>query len=262
MDKILIAITTYNQSEYTKLFYKSFSKLDSKLYDLIVIDDASTDDTVEWCKENNIHILTRTEGKGLSYSWNLAYKYFKEHGYKYFAIANNDILIPAGALEEMKNVLDKWPGSLVAQLSTEEGVGHNRIQSIERIYGEDDERNKPGSYQKVQNSLLAYKDELISNNNLYLADPFRMKMFNGFFFMMNEMICQYEREDGNLFDPQYVNVKNEDEFNWGNLIQNDDFAMLCKTAFVFHYKGVSFTKAGIEYSNDLEKHLKTRENNK
>ena len=45
MGKTLIAITTYNQSKYTKLFYESFLKLDSDLYDLIIVDDASTDDT-------------------------------------------------------------------------------------------------------------------------------------------------------------------------------------------------------------------------
>ena len=33
--------------------------------------------------------------------------------------------------------------------------------------------------------------------------------------------------------------KNEDEFNWAKLIPNDDFAAVCKTSFVFHYKGVS-----------------------
>jgi hypothetical protein len=78
--------------------------------------------------------------------------------------------------------------------------------------------------------------------------------------MMSKKICQYEREDGHLFDPEYINIKNEDMFNWANLIPNNDYAMLCKTAFIFHYKGVSFTKAGIEYSNNLKEHLKQREN--
>jgi hypothetical protein len=75
---------------------------------------------------------------------------------------------------------------------------------------------------------------------------------------MGRGICQYEREDGNLFRPEYINTKNEDIFNWDNLLNNDDNAFLCKTAFIFHWKGVSFYKAGIKYSNDLNEHLNER----
>ena len=76
-------------------------------------------------------------------------------------------------------------------------------------------------------------------NNLYVCDPIRMKMFNGFFFMMNRNIINYQYSDKELFDPKYVMTKNEDEFNWSNLIPNHDFPALCKTSFVFHYKGVT-----------------------
>ena len=49
-------------------------------------------------------------------------------------------------------------------------------------------------------------------------------------------------------------------FNWDNLLNNDDNAILCKTSFVFHFKGISFNKAGIKYSNNLKEHLEQREN--
>ena len=258
MAKTLIAITTYNQSKYTKIFYESFLKLDTNLYDLIVIDDASTDDTVSWCKENSIEIITKPEGKGLTDSWNRAYKYFKNNSiYDQFVIANNDILIPIGALDEMVSTLKRWPGNLVVPLSTAEGCGHNKIQAIGVHYGGDrSEYSECQNYQSIQNTLLEYKKKLATdegNNNLYQLDPVRMKMFNGFFFMMGRGICQYEREDGNLFRPEYINTKNEDIFNWDNLLNNDDNAILCKTSFVFHFKGVSTFKIIEDYkkkSND------------
>ena len=118
-------------------------------------------------------------------------------------------------------------------------------------------------YQQIQDSILNLKKKLASNegsNSLYRLDPIRMKLFNGFFFMMSKKICQYEREDKNLFRPEYINIKNEDMFNWDNLLSNDDNVFLCMTSFIFHFKGVSFTKAGISYSNNLEEHLKQREN--
>ena len=72
-----------------------------------------------------------------------------------------------------------------------------------------------------------------------MLDATRMKMFNGFFFMMNKNIIEYEYSDTELFKPEYLMTKNEDIFNWDNLITNNDFSAVCKTSFIFHYKGVT-----------------------
>jgi len=47
-------------------------------------------------------------------------------------------------------------------------------------------------------------------------------------------------------------TKNEDEFNWSNLIPNDDFPAVCKTSFVFHYKGVT-TKGDLRNNEKWKK---------
>jgi len=257
-EKILVILTTYNQSDVTKRCLESL-QLISDQHDVLIIDDASSDNTIELCKEYNVDYITKDIGKGLTDSWNKGYQYFKENGYEYFVIANNDILIPDLALTEMKNVLSKWPCSLVAPLSTELGAGHNEMQRINKWYGPN-EYDTPENYIMVQQLLFDVIKEETESNNLYKFDPIRMKHFNGFFFMMSKDICQYERPDGNLFDPVFINVKNEDEFNWGSLIPNNDFPMLCKTAFIFHWKGMSFTKAGIGYNNNLKEYLEQREN--
>lgn len=256
--KTLVVLTTYNQSDITRACLDSL-KLVSDDHDVLIVDDASTDNTIKLCLEYGINYISKEAGKGLTDSWNLAYQYFKDNDYKYFVIANNDILIPSMALTEMINVLDKWPCSLVVPMSTQLGAGHNQEQIIDKWYGQND-YHIAENYQRVQDLLLEMKESETQSNNLYKFDPIRMKMFNGFFFMMSKDICQYERADGNLFDPTFINVKNEDEFNWSNLIPNNDYAMLCKTAFVFHFKGMSFTKAGIKYNNNLKEHLEQREN--
>lgn len=260
VDKILLIITTYNQSNITRACLDSLLLISDK-YDVLIIDDASTDDTLKICKEYGIQYISKDSGKGLTDSWNLGYKHFKMHNeYQYFAIANNDILIPNHALTEMQNVLKKWPASLTVPLTTQTGCGHNSLQSINQWYGHQDDYSVSENYQNIQQLILSSKEEETKSNNLYKFDPIRMKYFNGFFFMMSRNICQYERPDGNLFDPKFINVKNEDEFNWGNLIPNDDYPMLCKTAFIYHWKGVSFTKAGIKYNNNINEHLENREN--
>ena len=253
----LFVITTYNQSEVTKACLDSLSQIDD--IDILVVDDASTDDTLEICSNYDVRVIEKDRGYGLTDSWNRAYRYFERRSYRYLVIANNDILVPKGSISEMRNVLDKWPSSLVVPMSTRLGAGHQPEQCINNHYG-NNEYETPENYQQVQDLLMQIKDRETKSNNLYKFDPIRMKHFNGFFFMMNRNICQYEREDGNLFDPKFINVKNEDEFNWAALIPNNDYAMLCKTSFVFHWKGVSFTKAGIDYSNNFNQLMEQREN--
>ena len=139
MSKILLVITTYNQSEYTKLCFDSLKKLDEDV-DVLVIDDCSTDDTLLLCKEYYHEVIAKKEGKGLTHSWNLGYEEFKNrwgvHGehdnYDYLILANNDILIPSSAISELENTFEKWPFSLIVPLSTSLGVGHNQQQSIEK----------------------------------------------------------------------------------------------------------------------------------
>ena len=221
--KILFVITTWNQSEYTKICLDSLKEIKEK-HDVLVIDDASTDNTIELCKDYGVKFISKDKGMGLTDSWNRAYKHFVKNNYDYFVIANNDIIVPSGALGELKNTLDKWPSSLVVPMSTEKGSGHNRNQIIDNWWGSQAVYKDFNRVKDVQDMILNQKEKLKNENNLYMLDPVRQKMFNGFFFMMNKNICQYELDDGNLFDPQFLNTKNEDHFNWGKLIPNNDFS--------------------------------------
>ena len=248
MSKTLLVITTYNQSEYTKLCFDSIKNIEDDV-DVLVIDDCSTDDTVDLCKEYNHDVIVKETGLGLTDSWNRGYYEFKQRwiydesgqddNYDYLILANNDILIPRGAITELKKTFYKWPFSMVVPTSTTLGVGHNREQSIENYYDIAPDCNNPNYYQEIQDRILEGKKQITEANNLFQLDPLRMKMFNGFFFMMNRNIINYQHSDKELFDPKYLMTKNEDNFNWSKLIPNDDFPAVCKTSFVYHYKGVT-----------------------
>ena len=265
MSKTLLVITTYNQSEYTKLCFDSLKKLDDN-FDVLVVDDYSTDNTVELCNEYGYEVITKSEGKGLTHSWNLGYQRFKRHWfcnsngmddqYEYLIIANNDILIPNGAINELLESFYQWPYSLIVPLSTTYGAGSNaQFQSVENYYeGIGPSCNDPNYYQEIQDRMLDVKKNIKKSNNLYMLDTTRMKMFNGFFFMMNRNIINYEHDNDVLFNPDFNMTKNEDEFNWSKLIPNNDFPAVCKTSFIFHYKGVSTFEVFDNYgkiSNDV-----------
>ena len=95
-------------------------------------------------------------------------------------------------------------------------------------------------------------------NRRFLFDPVRMLMFSGFCFSLKRGIINYEREDGLLFNPELLNYKNEDDFNWSILIPNNEYPMLCKTSYIYHFKGVSFKHMKNARTNDLDTFLAER----
>ena len=103
MSRTLLVITTYNQSKYTRACFETLKGIEDDV-DVLVIDDCSTDNTIELCKEYNHEIIVKETGLGLTDSWNRGYYEFKQRwfanesgqddNYDYLILANNDILIP------------------------------------------------------------------------------------------------------------------------------------------------------------------------
>jgi GT2 family glycosyltransferase len=255
--KILLAITTYNQLNYTKIFFDHFDKIKNSNVDVLIIDDCSTDETVKWCNENNVKVITKDSGKGLTHSWNLAYQYFKEHKeYQLLIISNNDIIIPNDSLQELRNCHMKWNSICIVPITTSKGCGHNEHQNIVHYYGDVDQ--SVDAIEDTQQRILAYRDSDEMRNRRFFFDPFRMLMFSGFFFSLKRDIIKYERTDGLLFNPELLNYKNEDDFNWNILIPNDEYPMLCKTSYVYHFKGKSFAHIKDARTDDFETFIKNR----
>lgn len=107
MQKIAIVTLTYNKfEEATKEFLESLYKYtDVDIFDLIVVDNASSDDTVEFVKKyndiyNNISLICNKENLGYSKGNNIGIKKALESGYEYIALLNNDILFTPNWLED------------------------------------------------------------------------------------------------------------------------------------------------------------------
>lgn len=262
--KILLIVTTYNQLHYTKLCLENLPTEDNYEIHPLIIDDCSDDYTIEWCKSNKIEHISKDKPEGLTDSFNKGFRYFKKNTqYDYVVFSNNDVLIPKGSLTEMADVLGRWPFTIVCPMSTKKGVGHQPIQYVGNHYNDDNLQSWDyNNYQTIQDSILNFKKSLKEAKELHQVDPFRMKFFNGFTFMASRSLCQYEREDGGIFDPQNILVKNEDTFNWRVLLPNDDYPALCKTSFIYHFKAVSTSGQLDDFKNavkDMDSFLEERE---
>ncbi len=109
MKNTLIAVTTFNQSRYTDHCLRTLQGVSAKI---ICIDDCSTDDTQEICQKYGVEFIGRKKPKGLTYSWNLAYRYFVEHDFSDLIISNNDILFPKGTISYLS-----WPHHIIRKNS-------------------------------------------------------------------------------------------------------------------------------------------------
>lgn len=225
--KVLLAITTANQLEYTIKIISSLSNSKPDYVDVVIFDDASSDGTIEWCKENNIEIVSKPESKGLTHSWNLAYKKFKDDGYNHLILSNNDLIIPKNSIENLINLNKTY--TIVGPLSTKKGVGDQPLQNVREYYNfSTDEYNYTNTLE-VQEHI----------NSANLNPSFKVsQLLNGFIFSLNRTIISYELNDGNIFDPKNINVGNETELC--NRVSENETLAIALNAYIFHFKGVSF----------------------
>lgn len=84
MEKILIIIPAYNEEANILKAYnriKTYNNKNNTKYDVIVINDCSTDRTLEICNENNIPVIPLIHNLGIGGAVQTGYKYALSNGY-------------------------------------------------------------------------------------------------------------------------------------------------------------------------------------
>jgi len=225
----LLVFTTFNQLDMTRKCMEYACELG---YDILVIDDCSTDGTQEYLTQIKVETMLKSERKGLTDSWNFAYKYFKTFNYSHLILCNNDVLIPKGAVEGM---LSDY--ALVVPMTSYEGAGYvSKSQAIDfHVDVMNHDPIQAADVQKIQDLLsVGFK---------------RVPSWTGFCMCLSRTITVVERDDGNLWDPANINVGNDDDL--AKKVQ----AYVALGSFLWHYKGRSFNKT-ITGRDDLSRDYK------
>lgn len=84
MKKILLIIPAYNEEECILKTYQNivdYNKKNGTNYDVIVINDCSTDKTYSICKENNIPVISLIHNLGIGGAVQTGYKYAYDNNY-------------------------------------------------------------------------------------------------------------------------------------------------------------------------------------
>lgn len=113
---VSIIILTYNQLKYTKECFESLYKYTRIKFELIVVDNASKDGTVEFLKKfasekNNVKLILNDVNLGFPTAVNQG---LKEASGNYVVIANNDIVFTEEWLERLLIAINKKPEYMIA----------------------------------------------------------------------------------------------------------------------------------------------------
>lgn len=108
--KFTVVIPTFNRAAYIKKAIKSVQKQSFKRWKLLIIDDASTDDTAKvvepYLKDSRIRLITLKENVGISHVLNRA---LKEMDTKYFVQLDSDDWLSKDALKRFHLASKKDP---------------------------------------------------------------------------------------------------------------------------------------------------------
>ena len=235
MNKTLLLISTFNQLEYTKKCFLSIPDIEN--LDTVFVDDHSNEDTLDFFKSNNINFITKDVGKGLTDSWNIGYRIFKDK-YKKLIISNNDVIFNKVSISNLIKHLDSH--TLCCPMSSKRGAGHNSKHQDIGLYYRD--------LSDISSLELRHWEitDRLKNHSVKA-----MSIFNGFCFGVNRDIIHNEYDKEHLFNPSMINVGQEEDLK--NRLKHKP--VVCLDSFIFHFKAVTVPSCGWENGLDRRNFL-------
>ena len=106
-----IVVLNYNGRMLLERFLPSLVKTDYQPLEVVVVDNASTDDSVAWLQANwpQVTVLALSENRGWSGGNNAGARYALEKGHRYLIFANNDIEPHPGWVREAVKLATAHP---------------------------------------------------------------------------------------------------------------------------------------------------------
>lgn len=226
--KTSIIVLTYNNLEYNKLCINSIRNYTRpETYELIIVDNASTDGTLEWLKEqNDIKLIVNSINEGFPKGCNQGIAIAEE---------NNDILL----LNNDTIVMPNWLDNLQTALHSSDTVG--AVGAI---------TNSCSNYQAISlpydnfDEVLAFATNHNHSNSDLWEERLRLVGF-----------CMLIKGDAiqkiGLLDERFTPGNFEDDDYSIRIRQQGLRLLLCKDTFIYHFGSMSFSKEANKYNDVL-----------
>jgi len=106
-----IILLNWNSFEFTNDCLLSLRKTEGEGFDVIVVDNGSTDDSGAKLKETfpEIILLQQDSNLGFAEGNNKGFEYALQHGYEYAMMLNNDVFVHPIFLQHLINHMDLHP---------------------------------------------------------------------------------------------------------------------------------------------------------
>ena len=229
-----IVILTYNQIEYTKRCLSSIVEHTPQNHQIILVDNGSTDDTIEFLKafektHPNTSVILNRENRGFAGGNNQGIE--RATG-DFILLLNNDVVVTAGWLERMLACMHRYPDVGIVGPTSNFVSGPQLVPNA--AYGEDLEKMK---------DLAA---AIGRDNNEKTSPVLRLV---GFCLLIRKEVLELT---GGL----------DEDFGSGNY-EDDDLCLrshiagfqhvIANDVFVHHFGSVSFSGNAISYNETMEK---------
>ena len=99
--KVGIVVVTYNRLELLKDVIESIRQQTFTDFDIVVVNNGSTDGTADWLSGQDDVITITQENLGGAGGFNTGMRYVAEHGYEYCWVMDDDVICSPTALEEL-----------------------------------------------------------------------------------------------------------------------------------------------------------------
>lgn len=239
-DLCSIVILTHNQVDYTKLCVESIETFVNAPHELIFVDNASTDGTIEYLTgivetKKNYSLIKNSENRGYAAGNNIGINAAKG---EFVLIMNNDILVTKGAVESLVSALraDKR----TALIGPKTNFVSRRAQlDLEAEYGSIDELIKYAELKSAQNK----------------GKTSQAKLLVGFMFLGRTKLL---KEAGG-FDESFGIGNYEDIDLCRKLTENGYDLRISEDSYVHHFGHVSFDASDVDYNELIEKNKKIYE---
>lgn len=210
--KAAIVILSYNSAEITKYCIESIRKNNPpSAYEIIVVDNASTDGIVEWLeRQKDIRLVKNNENKGFPYACNQGIKMANPEAD--ILLLNNDTIVFPNSLFWLRMGL--YENDRVGSVGSVTNYASNGQAVTEKLH-----------------SILEYENYAL-NNNVFIDNAYEIKSFLvGFAVLFRREVL----DNVGLLDVRYSPGQFEDTdlglriccAGWKNI--------LCHNSFIYHF---------------------------
>lgn len=211
--KVSVIILTWNQLDFTRDCLRSLFRQDFNDFEVIVVDNASTDNTVDFIRKNypQIKLIVNKKNLGFAEGNNVGVR--KAKG-EYIVLLNNDTTVAKNWLSELVNFMD---------LHKDTAIAMSKI------------------YDKYGKGRFTFDYETINPLGYPVKYNFDTRKKNWPFFAKGCSLIFRKRKIGTPFDKDYFLYAEDTYLSWKTRIEGCEIKM-CMNSVVKHHGEVSSRK--------------------